>query len=62
MFSKEDLEKYRALKLMLGSAQFSLRGADVLRGADLLKWFESLEHKIAQDLLAKPQEAKNAGK
>lgn len=44
---KEDLKKYKAMKAVLHSGKFEVKGDAVIAVASLFDWFNKLENKIA---------------
>lgn len=52
MFTKEDLEKYRAFKKVIEAGDFDIKGNTIITIAVLKQWFDSLEIKITEDVKA----------
>lgn len=54
MFTKDDLNKYAALKLILGEGEFTFEGKAVMQAATLFAWFDSLGEKIEKTINPPP--------
>lgn len=58
MFSKEDIARYRAFKVVMNQAKFDIQGNAVIAAASLFAWFNDLEKKIEACIEPKPIIAK----
>ena len=61
MFSKEDLAKYRAFKVLMDSASYNVKGEAAPMVASLFAWYAGLEKKIAENIECAPKPMKPVG-